>query len=74
MGKKQTRYAAKQAQALSLRLAGASFRQIAEVLDDNPGNIWRMVKKGLPEREATDEELQLDLARLDAASWPSGQR
>jgi orotate phosphoribosyltransferase-like protein len=66
-GKRNYVLTAKQQEALQLRAAGASYGQIASVLGVNKGNAYRMVQRALPARELHDEEVRLDLLRLDQA-------
>jgi hypothetical protein len=63
----------RQQEAVSLKLAGASYRQIADALGSNPGTVYRLVKNALPAREESEEELRWELARLDQVQmsiWP----
>ena len=56
--------------ALDLRLAGASYRRIAqEGIYSNPGTAMREVKKALAAvtQEAASDVLKMELERLDAA-------
>lgn len=52
---------------MQLRAAGATYQQIGDVLKTNKGNAYRLVRDALPKREPSDEELRLDLFRLDQA-------
>jgi hypothetical protein len=70
MGGKATK---RQQEALSLRAAGASYSQIADALGISKATAHRLVQRGLPDREPDEQELQLDLVRLDQALvsiWP----
>jgi hypothetical protein len=64
---KRTTLSRRQLEALQLRAAGATYQQIGEVLKTNKGNAYRLVRDALPKREPSDEELRLDLFRLDQA-------
>jgi hypothetical protein len=70
MGRKRTD---RQNEALALRAAGASYQQIGDALGMNKGTAYRLVQRALPSREPDEQELQLDLVRLDQALmsiWP----
>jgi Homeodomain-like domain len=63
----------RQSEALALRAAGASYQQIADTLGIAKATAHRLVQRGLPDREPDEQELQLDLVRLDQALmaiWP----
>src|SRR5215216_3285953 len=64
---KRTTLSQRQLEALQLRAAGATYQQIGDVLKTNKGNAYRLVRDALPKREPSDEELRLDLFRLDQA-------
>lgn len=78
-GKRTTRVADARRKAMDLRVAGASYQQIAETLGIGVASAWRHVNAALDEnRKATAEssELvrQLELDRLDKmviALWPN---
>ena len=62
-------------QALELRLAGATFRQIAERLGVSLPSAWKHTQAALQQaaQEPTLDVLQLELLRLDrlqTAHWP----
>jgi hypothetical protein len=63
----------RQSEALALRASGASYQQIADALGISKATSYRLVQRGLPDREPDERELQLDLVRLDQALmaiWP----
>jgi hypothetical protein len=64
---KRTTLSQRQLEALQLRAAGATYQQIGDVLKTNKGNAYRLVRDALPKREPSDQELRLDLFRLDQA-------
>jgi hypothetical protein len=72
----------KRKQALQLRLAGASYRQIADTLgyaDGNPGDVWRIVQEELKEvtREPAENVRMMEMERLDLLQmthWPAARQ
>jgi len=69
MSPRRAQAAVKQAEALKLRQAGASYEQIArQVGYQSAGGAWRALRKALERlhnRESAEEVRQLELSRLD---------
>jgi hypothetical protein len=75
----RVRTADKRRDALNLRKAGASFREIASTLGVSVARAYVYVQEELPAvtRDAAEELLSLELSRLDTmqmALWPAVKR
>jgi hypothetical protein len=71
--RRPTQLSQRQVEALTLRAAGATYEQIGRALRTNRGNAWRLVQRALPPLERSEDELRLELFRIDQALmsiWP----